>query len=202
MTADPVSLAKRLGEACLARQQALATAESCTGGLASAILSQCPGASRWFIGAIVCYQDALKQSLLDVDGGLIASHGVVSQPVADAMAQGLSRRFPGALALSVTGWLDNAPPTNAQGHSEPPASPAIRKLFPDTSQHAPAATPGRVWLGLCQHSPTGPGEPIGQPVLCEQRRIQLSCADRDRDDLRREVCHHLYAFALEAFGHQ
>jgi nicotinamide-nucleotide amidase len=81
----------------------IGAAESCTGGLVGGRLTEVPGSSDVFIGAVVCYANRLKTELLDVPAGLIDAHGAVSEPVARAMAEGARRRLAVDLAVSVTG---------------------------------------------------------------------------------------------------
>ncbi|MEM0936544.1 MAG: CinA family protein [Pseudomonadota bacterium] len=81
----------------------LATAESCTGGLIAAAITDVPGASDIFDRGFVTYTNAAKAEMLGVDPALIAGHGAVSEPVARAMAEGAIERSGAALAVSVTG---------------------------------------------------------------------------------------------------
>ncbi len=81
----------------------LAVAESCTGGLLGARLTEVPGSSDVFVGGVIAYDNALKVNLLEVPERLLAEHGAVSEPVASAMADGAARRFGVAAAVSVTG---------------------------------------------------------------------------------------------------
>lgn len=81
----------------------LAVAESCTGGLVGARLTEVPGSSDVFVGGVIAYDNALKVQLLGVPETLLAEHGAVSEPVARAMAEGAARRFGVAAAISVTG---------------------------------------------------------------------------------------------------
>lgn len=81
----------------------LATAESCTGGLLAERLTRVPGSSAYFAGAIVAYDNRVKEGLLGVAGQLIARHGAVSREVAEAMASGCRERFGTQWALAVTG---------------------------------------------------------------------------------------------------
>jgi len=81
----------------------LAVAESCTGGLVGARLTEIPGSSEVFVGGVIAYDNALKMDLLGVPARLLAKHGAVSEPAARAMAEGAARRFNVAAAISVTG---------------------------------------------------------------------------------------------------
>jgi len=92
-----------LADTLRARGWRMATAESCTGGLIAANCTALAGSSDWFERGFVTYSNAAKSELLGVDPALIASHGAVSQPVAEAMALGALRRAPVQLAVAVTG---------------------------------------------------------------------------------------------------
>src|SRR5680860_167587 len=81
----------------------MAVAESCTGGLMAARLSERPGASEYFVGGVVSYADAAKVEQLGVDPQLIARHGAVSPEVADAMALGALERFGADTSIAITG---------------------------------------------------------------------------------------------------
>jgi nicotinamide-nucleotide amidase len=81
----------------------LATAESCTGGLVAARLTDVPGASDVLAGAIVAYDDAVKTDELGVPVALIAEHGAVSREVATAMARGVRARLGVDVGIAVTG---------------------------------------------------------------------------------------------------
>jgi len=91
-----------LGEA-RSRRLTLGVAESCTGGLLGGRLTAVPGSSSQFLGGIVSYADGIKQSLLGVPGALLAAHGAVSGPVAQAMAIGAARALGADVAVSITG---------------------------------------------------------------------------------------------------
>jgi len=81
----------------------IATAESCTAGLLAARLTDRPGSSAYVAGGVVAYANEAKVELLGVDPGLIERHGAVSEPVADAMAEGALRRFEADTAVAITG---------------------------------------------------------------------------------------------------
>ncbi|MGE5295262.1 MAG: competence/damage-inducible protein A [Solirubrobacterales bacterium] len=81
----------------------LAVAESCTGGLLASMITDVPGASQYFTYGWVTYSNAAKQSELMVPAELIDKHGAVSEPVAQAMAQGARRRSGADYAIGITG---------------------------------------------------------------------------------------------------
>ncbi len=78
-------------------------AESCTAGLLAARVTERPGASAYVAGGVVAYANEAKVGLLGVEAGLIEAHGAVSEPVADAMAQGALERFEADTAVAITG---------------------------------------------------------------------------------------------------
>jgi nicotinamide-nucleotide amidase len=81
----------------------LAVAESCTGGILGARLTEIPGSSDVFVGGIIAYDNAVKREALDVPAALLEQHGAVSEPAARAMVEGVARRFQVPAAVSVTG---------------------------------------------------------------------------------------------------
>jgi PncC family amidohydrolase len=113
------AIADRVGDACystdssslaevvLARARAagltLATAESCTGGMVGAALTDVPGSSASYLGGAISYADEAKVTLLGVDPGLIAACGAVSDAVAKSMAAGARDTLGADVAVAVTG---------------------------------------------------------------------------------------------------
>jgi nicotinamide-nucleotide amidase len=100
------TLAERAGavlEACRKAKLKLATAESCTGGLIAATLTEIAGSSDVVERGFVTYSNEAKTELLGVPAVMIAAHGAVSEEVAVAMAAGVLARAPVDLAVSVTG---------------------------------------------------------------------------------------------------
>jgi nicotinamide-nucleotide amidase len=96
-------LAEGVLAACRLRGFHLATAESCTGGMVAAALTDIPGSSDVVERGFVTYSNAAKSELLGVAPALIAAHGAVSAEVARAMAEGALARAPVDLAVAITG---------------------------------------------------------------------------------------------------
>ncbi len=102
--ASPIDpLAQELGEKLEAGGHTLAVAESCTGGLLAAMITDRPGSSRYFKGGLVAYSDEFKRSQLGVPARVLESKGAVSAEVARAMAEGARRRLRTDFAAAVTG---------------------------------------------------------------------------------------------------
>ncbi len=95
--------ARELLQALRAQGHKVATAESCTGGLIAAALTEVPGSSDVVDCGFVTYSNAAKTGMLGVPPGLIEQHGAVSGPVAQAMAAGALARSDATLAVAVTG---------------------------------------------------------------------------------------------------
>jgi nicotinamide-nucleotide amidase len=81
----------------------VALAESCTGGLVSATLTELAGSSNWFDRGYITYSNQAKTECLGVPAELIESYGAVSEPVAKAMAEGAQRHAKVKAAVSITG---------------------------------------------------------------------------------------------------
>ncbi len=106
MNADFEALVAEAGDllAALRRKRlTLATAESCTGGLIAAILTEVPGSSDVFEGGFITYSNAAKTEQIGVPAALIEEHGAVSEAVARAMAAGALRHSRADLSVAVTG---------------------------------------------------------------------------------------------------
>lgn len=109
---DP-SLAAAVVSLLTARGLTVATAESCTGGMIAAALTDVPGASRVFGTGVVSYSNDCKQKLLTVSEDTLAAHGAVSAATAGQMARGVRAAGAAAIGVSVTG---EAGPTPAENH--------------------------------------------------------------------------------------
>ena len=97
------SLEEVVGMYLVMRQKTLAVAESCTGGLLAERLTRVSGSSNYFLGGAVCYTNEMKTRWVGVPAELIAAHGAVSQPVAQAMAEGVRARTGASVGLGITG---------------------------------------------------------------------------------------------------
>jgi nicotinamide-nucleotide amidase len=81
----------------------VATAESCTGGLLAARLTERPGSSAWVLGGVTAYANSAKEQLLDVPAEVLAEYGAVSPEVAVALAEGARARFGADIGVGITG---------------------------------------------------------------------------------------------------
>jgi len=104
-----IELSCRLVELLELRGLSVVTAESCTGGLVAAVLSEAPGAGTALHGGFVVYSKDQKAGALSVPHDLIARHGAVSETVACAMANGALARSNADIAVAVTGVAGPAP---------------------------------------------------------------------------------------------
>src|SRR5690606_3848634 len=98
-----VHFAEAVGKALVDRGLRLGCAESCTGGLVGQLLTERSGASLFFAGGIIAYENSVKTAVLGVPAELLQAHGAVSREVARAMAEGARTRLGVDVALSITG---------------------------------------------------------------------------------------------------
>ena len=102
------------------KNQTLATAESCTGGLLGKLLTDVPGASAAYLGGVISYAYAVKEKLLGVDPAILEETGAVCEEVALQMAKGVRERLEADFALATTG--------NA-GPSADPKNPNVGEIY-------------------------------------------------------------------------
>src|SRR5262247_369501 len=98
-----IARAQALLELCRARRLKIAAAESCTGGLVAATLTEIAGSSDVFERGFVTYSNEAKETMLGVAPTTLAKHGAVSRETAEAMATGALAHAPVDLAVSITG---------------------------------------------------------------------------------------------------
>ncbi|MFM1911982.1 MAG: hypothetical protein RJB18_1373 [Pseudomonadota bacterium] len=97
------ALSLELGELLLAKKHVLTLAESCTGGLISALITNTAGSSAWFDSGLVTYSNQAKQDLLKVKETTLSQYGAVSEQTAMEMAIGALQQGRATIAASVTG---------------------------------------------------------------------------------------------------
>ena len=114
---DVSESSKRLAAALTQKELTLVTAESCTGGLLAAMLTEVTGSSRWFQGAFVTYQLSAKRQFLGVADETLERWGAVSEPTAREMAEGALAHSTADLSVAITGVAgpDGGEPTNPAG---------------------------------------------------------------------------------------
>lgn len=96
-------LANAVLEACKAKGLRVGTAESCTGGMVGAALTEIAGSSAVVLGGVVAYANSAKRDLLGVSPATLKAHGAVSEETAREMADGALRALGSDLAVSITG---------------------------------------------------------------------------------------------------
>ncbi len=97
------SLEEVVGMYLVMRQKTVAVAESCTGGLLAERLTRVPGSSSYFLGGAVCYTNEMKRRWAGVPAELIETHGAVSKPVAQVLAEGVRVRAGASIGVGITG---------------------------------------------------------------------------------------------------
>jgi nicotinamide-nucleotide amidase len=105
---DDVTLPAAVGQLLRARGETVATAESCTSGLLASRFTDVAKSSDYMRGGVVAYATEVKQDLLGISEDVLA-HGVVSEPVASALAQAARRVLKADWGVGITGWAGSAP---------------------------------------------------------------------------------------------
>ena len=145
LPAELFALAKRVVEANRAAGRRVAVAESCTGGLVAAALTEVPGSSDVLMASIVTYSNEAKQALLKVAGDVLETFGAVSIATAWAMACGALERTGADVAVAITGIAGPGGGTEkkpvgtvvfarAEKGADQADVHADRKQFPDTGR--------------------------------------------------------------------
>lgn len=104
----PASVQYRIASLLKAANQSLSTAESCTGGQISHLITTVSGSSSFYLGGVCSYAIPVKVSVLRVSPILIAQHGVVSSEVAEAMAQGVRELMHSTWSVATTGLAEGS----------------------------------------------------------------------------------------------
>ncbi|MEU5850980.1 CinA family protein [Saccharopolyspora shandongensis] len=147
----PLSQVAALLEALRRRGETVATAESLTAGLVSAVLTDVPGASDVVRGGLIVYATDLKAELAGVDRDLLAAHGAVHPRVAEMLADGARRRCGADWGIGLTGVAGPdpqdgvAPGTVHLGFAGPDGA-TVRSVRLDGDRHAVRAAAVRVAL--------------------------------------------------------
>lgn len=103
MDAELIDLSQAVGAACCQRRLLLATAESCTGGWVSQVITHTAGSSGWFERGFVTYSNEAKVEMLGVRAETLTRHGAVSEETAAEMAAGALKHSNAMYSLSITG---------------------------------------------------------------------------------------------------
>ena len=105
MPPDPeiFALASQVGERLRREGRSLAVAESCTGGLLGAAVTDVPGSSAYFLGGVISYADRVKVEQLHVPEATLRRYGAVSEQTAAAMATGVRELMRADIGVSITG---------------------------------------------------------------------------------------------------
>jgi nicotinamide-nucleotide amidase len=164
--ADDATMEQTVVQLATQRKVWLATAESCTGGFTAHRLTNVPGASAVLDRAWVTYSNESKSELLGVPPTLLASHGAVSSPVAEALARGAVERSRATIAVSLTGVAGPGPGT--------PDKPA-----------------GLVFIGLAVKTPTGLRVSVHEKRLVPERETFKTMASQAALDLVRRALRQL-----------
>jgi nicotinamide-nucleotide amidase len=168
-----VEAARRVVEANRAAGRRVAVAESCTGGLVSAAITEIPGSSDVFEAGFVTYSNEAKAGLLKVSNDVLETFGSVSIAVAWSMAQGAVNKTEADVAVAITGIAgpeggsDKKPiGTVVFARAERGANPqnvvADARHFPDTGRGGV-----RLQAALCALELLMPGEPVAEEPVGE-----------------------------------
>jgi nicotinamide-nucleotide amidase len=146
--------------------QTLAVAESLTGGLVAAALTDVPGSSVAFRGGIVAYATELKAELLGVDAAMLAAHGPVYPAVAAAMAAGVRDRLGATVGAATTGVAGPGPQDG-----QPAGTVHIAVSMPGSVAHHGVAHHGAAHHAVAHHN--------------DETIVRSVALNGDRDEVRR-----------------
>jgi len=97
------SLEQTVGRLLLKKKKTLSTAESCTGGYISHLITKVPGSSEYYIGSVISYSYNVKETELGVSKKILEKHGAVSQPVVEQMAKTIREKYKTDYSISASG---------------------------------------------------------------------------------------------------
>jgi len=97
------SLEQMVGRLLREKKKTLSTAESCTGGYISHLITKVPGSSEYYIGSVISYSYDIKETELGVSKQLLETHGAVSQPVVEQMAKAIREKYKTDYSISASG---------------------------------------------------------------------------------------------------
>ncbi len=97
------SLEQIVGELLKEKNKTVSTAESCTGGYISHLITKVPGSSKYYIGSVISYAYEIKENELNVPHHIIEKHGAVSQPVVEQMAKAIREKYKTDYSISASG---------------------------------------------------------------------------------------------------
>lgn len=97
------TLEQMVGKLLREKRKTVSTAESCTGGYISHLLTKVPGSSEYYIGSVISYAYEIKESELKVPHDIILKYGAVSQPVVEQMAKAIREKYETDYSISASG---------------------------------------------------------------------------------------------------
>jgi nicotinamide-nucleotide amidase len=97
------SLEQMVGRLLKEKKKTVSTAESCTGGYISHLITKIPGSSDYYIGSVISYAYEIKESELNVPHDIILRHGAVSQPVVEQMAKAIRKKYKTDYSIAASG---------------------------------------------------------------------------------------------------
>ena len=97
---------KKIQELCLSKNIMISTAESCTGGYLSKLLTDISGSSKFYVGSVIAYSNSVKNDLLNVHNDILEKYGAVSEEVSLSMAEGIFNSIKSDIAISTTGVME------------------------------------------------------------------------------------------------
>ena len=98
-----ITISEQLGQVLITQKVTIATAESCTGGLLGHLLTSVSGSSTYYLGGVIAYSNAVKESMLGVRHETLVAYGAVSEQTAKEMAAGTRERIGSDIGISTTG---------------------------------------------------------------------------------------------------